>query len=81
LNWTQIKLQEDEPMKFSPCTGKCTEEGTHCEGCGRTHEEIAAMREPVGMLVDLAHKMQYENIEDFARAVGDSIKYKMGLEH
>ena len=68
-------------MKFSPCTGKCTEEGTHCEGCGRSHEEIAEMREPVGLLVELAHKMQYENIEDFAQAVGDSIKYKMGLEH
>ncbi len=31
-------------MKFKPCTGKCTTEGTHCEGCGRTHEEVAAMR-------------------------------------
>jgi hypothetical protein len=68
-------------MKFSPCTGKCTEEGTHCEGCGRSHEEIAEMREPVGLLVELAHKMQYENIEDYAQAVADSIKYKMGLEH
>ncbi|MDD1613160.1 MAG: DUF1289 domain-containing protein, partial [Methylococcaceae bacterium] len=29
-------------MKFSPCiSGKCTYEGTHCGGCGRTHEEIA----------------------------------------
>ena len=29
-------------MKFSPCiAGKCTDQGTHCEGCGRTHEEIA----------------------------------------
>ena len=72
-------------MRFSPCTGKCTEEGTeegtHCEGCGRSHEEIAEMREPVGELVALAHKMQYENIEDYAKAVADSIKYKMGLEH
>ncbi len=68
-------------MKFSPCTGKCTEEGTHCEGCGRSHEEIAEMREPVGVLVELAHKMHYENIEDYAQAVADSIKYKMGLEH
>jgi hypothetical protein len=76
-----IDLLEVLPMKFSPCTGKCTEEGTHCEGCGRSHEEIAEMREPVGLLVDLAHKMQYENIEDYAQAVADSIKYKMGLEH
>jgi hypothetical protein len=76
-----IDLLEVYSMIFSPCTGKCTEEGTHCEGCGRSHEEIAEMREPVGLLVDLAHKMQYENIEDYAQAVADSIKYKMGLEH
>ncbi len=68
-------------MIFSPCTGKCTEEGTHCEGCGRSHEEIAQMREPVDELVGLADRMQYENIEVFAKAVADSIKYKMGLDH
>ena len=56
-------------MKFSPCTGKCTDEGTHCEGCGRTHEEIAAMRKPVESLVALAEKMKYENTDDFANAV------------
>jgi hypothetical protein len=39
------------------------------------------MREPVGVLVELAHKMHYENIEDYAQAVADSIKYKMGLDH
>jgi len=75
-----IDLLEVYPMKFSPCTGKCTEEGTHCEGCGRSHEEIAEMREPVGELVELAHKMHYENIEDYAQAVADSIKYKMGMD-
>jgi hypothetical protein len=78
---TSNDLLEVYPMKFSPCTGKCTEEDTHCEGCGRSHEEIAEMREPVGELVALAHKMNYENIEDYAQAVADSIKYKMGLDH
>ena len=68
-------------MKFNPCTGKCTEKGSHCEGCGCSHEEIAEMREPVAMLVELAHKMQYENIDDFANAVADSIKNEMELGH
>ena len=68
-------------MKFNPCTGKCTEEGSHCEGCGCSHEEIAEMRKPVAMLVELAHKMQYENIDDFANAVADRIKYEMELGH
>ncbi len=67
-------------MKFIPCTGKCTEEGTHCEGCGRSHEEIAEMRKPVEALVTLANKMKYENLEDFANAVAGSIKYKLEKE-
>lgn len=69
-------------MKFSPCTGKCTEEGTHCEGCGRSHEEIAEMRRHVGALIAFAEKMGYENLEEFADGVAGSIKYKLGLlEH
>ena len=68
-------------MKFSPCTGKCTEEGTHCEGCGRSHEEIAEMKALVGVLTAFAEKMKYENSEDFANGVAASIKYKMGAGH
>jgi len=68
-------------MKFSPCTGNCTEEGTHCEGCGRSHEDIAEMRALVGPLVAYAKKMEYENFEDFADGVAGSIKYKLGAEH
>ena len=68
-------------MKFSPCTGKCTEEGTHCEGCGRSHEEIAEMNTYIAQLVTFAEKMEYENIEDFADGVAGGIKYKMGESH
>ena len=68
-------------MKFSPCTGKCTEEGSHCEGCGRSHEEIAKMKTLVAALVAFAQKMEYENIDDFADGVAGSIKYKMGEGH
>ena len=28
-------------MKFNPCNDKCTYEGSHCQGCGRSHQEIA----------------------------------------
>ena len=68
-------------MKFSPCTGKCTEEGTHCEGCGRSHEEIAEMKALVAGLVVFAQKMGYENIDEFADGVAGSIKYKLGEGH
>ena len=69
-------------MKFSHCTGRCTEEGTLCEGCGRSHEEIAEMRQHVGALIAFANRMEYENLEDFADGVAGSIKFKLGLlEH
>lgn len=68
-------------MIFNPCTGECTEEGSHCEGCGRSHEEIAAMRKPVADLVALCEEMEYENIEDFADAVAGSIRYHLGQVH
>ncbi len=68
-------------MKFSPCIGKCTDQGTHCEGCGRSHEEIAEMKKYVASLVTFAENMKYENIEDFANAVAGSIKYKMLGSH
>ena len=68
-------------MKFNPCNGECTEEGQYCEGCGRSHQEVEAMRRPVEELVALAHKMNYDNTDDFANAVAGSIKYKMGAGH
>ncbi len=68
-------------MKFSPCTGNCTEEGTNCKGCGRSHEEIAEMNMLIAKLVTFAAKMEYENIEDFANGVAGSLKYKMGEGH
>ena len=68
-------------MKFSPCTGECTEAGTHCEGCGRSHEEIAEMNALVSSLVAFAEKMSYENVDEYADGVAGSIKYKMGLGH
>ena len=68
-------------MKFNPCNGNCTEEGSHCEGCGRSHEEIAEMGELVGGLVNFARKMEYDNIEDFANGVAGTIGFKMGVGH
>jgi hypothetical protein len=68
-------------MKFKPCNGDCTDEGIYCRGCGRTHQEIEAMRRPVEELAALATRMQYENIEDFVTAVAGSVKYKLGMGH
>lgn len=59
-------------MKFTPCVDKCTFEGTHCEGCGRSHQEIAETKKLVMGIVNFAQEQEYENIEDFVDAVRNS---------
>jgi predicted Fe-S protein YdhL (DUF1289 family) len=65
-------------MKFSPCiSGKCTYDGTRCEGCGRTHEEIAETKKMIMALVSFAQMREYENIKDFANFIGKSVLNKL----
>jgi hypothetical protein len=65
-------------MRFSPCiSGQCTEDGTHCKGCGRTHEEIAVTKRLIKEVVDFAQTQGYENIEDFADFIGKSVLKKL----
>lgn len=56
-------------MKFTPCADKCTFEGTHCEGCGRSHQEIAETKKLVMAIVNFAQEQEYENVEDFVDAI------------
>jgi hypothetical protein len=60
-------------MQFSPCRGGdfCTQDGTHCQGCGRSHEEIAKTRELIQSMVSYALEMGYDNIEEFTSFLGD----------
>jgi hypothetical protein len=69
-------------MRFNPCHGKdnCTQGGTHCEGCGRSHEEIACTRELIEMVADFARKMRYENYQDFIVFGGEKAAKKVGSE-
>lgn len=65
-------------MKFNPCIpDHCTEGGTHCQGCGRTHEEIAETKRMIKELVGFAQKMDYENIEDFSGFIGQAVLKKL----
>jgi Protein of unknown function (DUF1289) len=64
-------------MKFNPCTDNCTTEGSHCQGCGRSHEEIAETKRLVAELVQFAKRMDYENPSDFAAAVNKSLLKKL----
>ena len=60
-------------MQFNPCRGGefCTQDGTHCQGCGRSHEEIAQTRQIIQSIAKYAMDMGYENVEEFTSFVGD----------
>ena len=68
-------------MQFNPCKGKdhCTEGGTHCEGCGRSHEEIARTRALISAVADYALEMDYENHQEFAAFVADKAAIKVSF--
>jgi len=64
-------------MKFVPCQDKCTYDGTHCQGCGRSHIEIAETKQLVTSIVDFAQKIEYENSEDFTRYIAQKALRKL----
>ena len=64
-------------MKFSPCTDNCTKDGTHCQGCGRSHEEIVETKKLVSALVEFAKRQEYENTGDFVNAISNSLLKKL----
>lgn len=64
-------------MKFNPCIDQCTTEGTHCEGCGRSHQEIAETKKLVKSVVEFVQQQDYENPEEFVAAIGKSILKKL----
>ena len=68
-------------MKFSPCRGgtNCTREGTHCQGCGRNHEEIAETRQLIDAVARYALKMGYENVQEFTQFVADKAAGKANI--
>jgi hypothetical protein len=66
-------------MKFVPCAGRdaCTEGGTHCRGCGRSHAEIARTRELINALADHVSSMDYDNVDDFLGYVAEKSRKKV----
>ena len=66
-------------MRFVPCAGRdaCTEGGTHCRGCGRSHDEIARARELITALADFAQTMGYENPDEFLAYVSQKAGKKI----
>ena len=64
-------------MKFVPCNDQCTTEGTHCEGCGRSHSEIAGTKQIVQSAIAHIRQYNYDNPDDFVAAISKSILKKL----
>ncbi len=57
-------------MKFSPCTGNCTSDGTACQGCGRSHKEIRETQALTAKLVGHLVDYNYDDPERFLALTG-----------
>lgn len=72
-------MQGEVKMKFIPCKGSafCTEDGTHCEGGGRSHVDIAETRTLINGLVEFVQKQYYDNSEEFSQFISGSLVKKI----
>ena len=64
-------------MKFNPCIDKCTTKGSHCQGCGRSFEEIAGTKKLVMSIVSFIQSQGYENSEEFINKISKSVLKKL----
>jgi Protein of unknown function (DUF1289) len=64
-------------MKFTPCMDLCTYEGTHCEGCGRSRQEIANTKKIVMTIAGFIESQGYENADEFMAAITKSVLKKV----
>lgn len=66
-------------MPFKPCVNRnaCTEDGTHCRACGRSHEEIAQLRQLINDTYSLVSQWEYDNLDEFFAYLQKKIDKKL----
>jgi hypothetical protein len=64
-------------MRFTPCADQCTYDGTHCQGCGRSREEIAGTKKLIASFVEFIKAQEYENSDEFIEMVGKKVRKKL----
>lgn len=64
---------------FKPCVNRtaCTEDGTHCRACGRSHEEIARVREMMNQVSEFLLQMDYDNPDEFLDYLKKKVSKKL----
>ena len=64
-------------MKFNPCNDKCTYEGSHCKGCGRSYQEIADTKKLVMSIVNLYKINTMKIVTKIVNTISKSILKKL----
>jgi len=64
-------------MKFTPCLDRCTFEGTHCQGCGRSRQEIVDTKKLAISIVRFIQSQNYENNEEFLATMNKNVLKKL----
>jgi predicted Fe-S protein YdhL (DUF1289 family) len=67
--------------QFKSCVsrGACTEDGDRCRACGRTHEEINAVRTLTNQVTEFIQQMDYENSEEFLDYLKNKVSKKLKM--
>lgn len=63
-------------MKFVPCQDRCTTDGTHCQGCGRSHDEIASTKHLIAGVIRYIQEQGYDNPDDFVSVLSKKVLKK-----
>ncbi|WP_127477638.1 hypothetical protein [Sulfurivermis fontis] len=66
-------------MQFTTCVNRtaCTEDGVHCRACGRSHDEIARLRQLTDIVAAFALEMDYDNLDDFLNYLTAKVSKKV----
>lgn len=65
--------------RFKPCINRtaCTEDGERCRSCGRSHEEINAIRNITNQVADFILQREYSNSEEFLDYLVKKVSHKL----
>jgi predicted Fe-S protein YdhL (DUF1289 family) len=66
-------------VEFRPCRGRdaCVDDDAGCRTCGRSHEEIIAVRKLTDDIGAFIERMDYENFEEFLDYVARKVAKKL----
>lgn len=67
--------------RFKSCVsrGACTEDGDRCRACGRTHEEVNAVRTLTNQVTAFIQQMDYENSDEFLEYLKKKVAKKLKM--